>query len=92
MQPVCFTVVVHPAKGQYHPQEQAHRDQKAEVLQRAQPDELQHDALRKLVDGRPLQYHGDLVGEQNDQQDRGHDHGGHHHFPQNVAREDFPQP
>ena len=87
-----LAVVIEPTEGEHDTQQEPERHQDAQVLQRAERNQLEHDALRKLVDGSTLQDTGDLVGQQDDQQDARHYEPGRHDFAQNVAPENIPQP
>ncbi len=86
-----FTVVIEAPERQNDAQEQPHRHENAQVLQRSEPDQLQHDALRKLVCRGALEHRGDLLSEQQDQQHACHDQPGGYHLSQYVTSEDRPQ-
>ncbi len=83
--------MVQATEGENNPEQESHRNQDAQVLYRAQPDQFQDDCLRKLVHGRPLEDGGDLIDEQQHQQHAGHQQPRCHHLSQNVASENLPQ-
>src|SRR5205823_5348221 len=80
------------AEGEHNPEKQAHGHQQAQILQRPEPDELEHNALRILVERGALEHARDLIRQQDEQQHARDHEPGERDFAQNVAPEDLPQP
>jgi hypothetical protein len=82
-----LTVVVHPAESQHYAEQQPHRNQHRQVLQRAEGDQFEDHAPGKLPLGGAIEHPRDLVGQQDHEQDRRDPEPGCRDLAENVAIE-----
>ncbi len=83
-----FAVVIQPAQAEYATQQHRDRQDDHGIGAQRQPQQLEHQLRGDLAIGRATQHEGQLVGQQQHQQDDGHRDRGQRDLAQHMAEED----
>src|SRR5690606_475201 len=85
-----LALVIEPPEGEHDREEEPDRDDDREVTGGGEPDQREHDPLRKLVRRSLRQHARELIRQQNDEQDEGHRETGDRDLAKDIPIE-YPQ-